>query len=68
MMECENIARLKGLTCAFLSTTDQQPFYKSLGYEECEPINLYGLSTAFKDSSMVWPNLISQDIDYISYF
>lgn len=30
------------LTCIYLSTVDQMKFYSKLGYEECEPISIYG--------------------------
>lgn len=53
MKECEKVARLKGFAFAFLSTKDQQLFYKSLGYEECEPISLYGFSIVPQESTLV---------------
>lgn len=31
-----------GLNCIYLSTLDQVKFYSKLGYEECEPVNIYG--------------------------
>lgn len=35
------MSRLR-LNCIYLSTVDQVKFYSKLGYEECEPVNIYG--------------------------
>lgn len=33
----------------YLSTTDQQKFYRKLGYVECEPVSIYGGASLKKD-------------------
>lgn len=35
------MSRLR-LNCIYLSTVDQMKFYAKLGYQECEPISIYG--------------------------
>jgi len=38
----EYVKKKKGLQVVYLSTKDQQYFYRKLGYEDCEPISIYG--------------------------
>ncbi|GLG95303.1 N-acetyltransferase 6 [Gryllus bimaculatus] len=42
MSETEKYAASQGINTAYLSTIDQQDFYKKLGYSECAPVSIYG--------------------------
>ncbi|XP_066993981.2 N-alpha-acetyltransferase 80 [Anabrus simplex] len=45
MIKTEEFARSLGMQTVFLSTHDQQGFYKKLGYAECAPVTIYGYYT-----------------------
>lgn len=38
----EYCSKQLGLRCIYLSTKGQEDFYRKLGYQECEPISIYG--------------------------
>ncbi|KAF4517439.1 hypothetical protein B566_EDAN005048 [Ephemera danica] len=44
MLETEKYMKSIGLKTSYLSTYDQQNFYKKLGYDFCERVSIYGTS------------------------
>ncbi|XP_063703260.1 N-alpha-acetyltransferase 80 [Culicoides brevitarsis] len=51
MERAESYCRDKGIETIYLSTYDQQRFYSRLGYDICEPINIFGNRSFVRNST-----------------